>query len=123
MASYDPNVDYSDLIAQEAAKGVNANRQLLAQYEAQRNAKIAAEHLPYRQTAVYTSELGRPLGYYASDVAAHEPVRPKDGLLHCPNVLLTPHVAWATEEALARLSAEVCANLQAFLRGERRNLV
>lgn len=38
------------------------------------------------------------LGYYASDVAAHEPVRPKDGLLHCPNVLLTPHVAWATEE-------------------------
>lgn len=67
MASYDPNVDYSDLIAQEAAKGVNANRQLLAQYEAQRNAKIAAEHLPYRQTAVYTSELGRPLGYYASE--------------------------------------------------------
>ena len=63
------------------------------------------------------------LGYYASDVAAHEPVRPKDELLHCPNVLLTPHVAWATQEALARLSAEVCANLEAFLRGERRNLV
>ena len=63
------------------------------------------------------------LGYYASDVAAHEPVRPKDELLHCPNVLLTPHVAWATQEALARLSAEVCANLEAFLQGERRNLV
>ena len=63
------------------------------------------------------------LGYYASDVAAHEPVRPKDELLHCPNVLLTPHVAWATQEALARLSAEVCANLKAFLQGERRNLV
>ena len=63
------------------------------------------------------------LGYYASDVAAHEPVRPKDGLLHCPNVLLTPHVAWATEEALARLSAEVCANLEAFLQGKKRNLV
>lgn len=63
------------------------------------------------------------LGYYASDVAAHEPVRPKDELLHCPNVLLTPHVAWATQEALARLSAEVCANLEAFLQGEQRNLV
>ena len=63
------------------------------------------------------------LGYYASDVAAHEPVRLKDELLHCPNVLLTPHVAWATQEALARLSAEVCANLEAFLQGERRNLV
>lgn len=63
------------------------------------------------------------LGWYASDVAAHEPVRPKDELLHCPNVLLTPHVAWATQEALARLSAEVCANLEAFLQGKRRNLV
>ena len=67
MATYDPNVDYSDLIAQEAAKGVNANRQLLAQYEAQRNAKITAERLPYAQTSVYTSELGRPLGYYQAE--------------------------------------------------------
>ena len=67
MATYDPGIDYSDLIAQEAAKGVNADRQLLAQYEAQRNAKIAGERLPYAQTAVYTSELGRPLGYYASE--------------------------------------------------------
>ena len=63
MATYDKSVDYSALIAQEAAKGVNANRQLLAQYEAQRNAKITGERLPYAQTAIYTSELGRPLGY------------------------------------------------------------
>ena len=67
MATYDPNVDYSYLIAQEAAKGVNANRQLLAQYEAQRNAKITAERLPYAQTSVYTNELGRPLGYYQAE--------------------------------------------------------
>lgn len=67
MATYDPNVDYSDLIAQEAAKGVNANRQLLAQYEAQRNAKITAERLPYAQTSVYTNKLGRPLGYYQAE--------------------------------------------------------
>ena len=31
--NYDPGVDYSALIAQEAAKGVNANRPLLAAYE------------------------------------------------------------------------------------------
>ena len=67
MATYDPGIDYSDLIAQEAAKGVNSDRQLLAQYEAQRNAKIAGERLPYAQTAVYTSELGRPLGYYGAE--------------------------------------------------------
>ena len=63
------------------------------------------------------------LGFYAADVAAHEPVQPKDPLLRCPNVLLTPHVAWATGEALARLSAEVCTNLEAFLQGKKRNLV
>lgn len=75
------------------------------------------------EAAVCAALKSGQLGYYASDVAAHEPVRPKDELLHCPNVLLTPHVAWATQEALARLSAEVCANLEAFLQGERRNLV
>lgn len=75
------------------------------------------------EAAVCAALKSGQLGYYASDVATHEPVRPKDGLLHCPNVLLTPHVAWATEEALARLSAEVCANLEAFLQGKQRNLV
>ena len=37
--NYDPGVDYSALIAQEAAKGVNANRPLLAAYETARNAR------------------------------------------------------------------------------------
>ena len=81
------------------------------------------EHALVDEAAVCAALKSGHLGYYASDVAAHEPVRPKDELLHCPNVLLTPHVAWATQEALARLSAEVCANLEAFLQGERRNLV
>lgn len=55
-STYDPNVDYSALIAEEAAKGVNANRQLLSQYETQRNAKIAGEGITeYPQTYIYTS--------------------------------------------------------------------
>ena len=36
--NYDPGVDYSALIAQEADKGENANRPLLAAYESARNA-------------------------------------------------------------------------------------
>ena len=63
------------------------------------------------------------LGFYGADAFVHEPLAPSDPLLGCPNVLLTPHVAWATREALARLSSEVCENLRAFLRGESRNLV
>lgn len=62
--SYDPNVDYSDLIAQEAAKGVNANKDLLAQYEAQRNAKIQGMGLNYNQTNIY----GNNGGAYTTDV-------------------------------------------------------
>lgn len=38
-------------------------------------------------------------------------------------LLLTPHMAWASVEARQRLVNEAAANLQAFLRGERRNRV
>lgn len=53
--TYNPNVDYSELIAQEAAKGVNANSSLLAQYESQRNQKIQDQGLGYTQTHIYTN--------------------------------------------------------------------
>lgn len=65
---YDPKVDYSDLIAQEAAKGVNANRNLLAQYEQQRNAKIADQNLNYAQTNIYTNGSGNVTGSTAPNV-------------------------------------------------------
>lgn len=65
---YDPKVDYSDLIAQEAAKGVNANRNLLAQYEQQRNAKIADQNLGYAQTNIYTNGSGNVTGSTAPNV-------------------------------------------------------
>ena len=56
--TYNPGVDYSALIAQEAAKGVNANASLLAQYESQRNQKIADQGLSYSPTYIYTSRNG-----------------------------------------------------------------
>jgi glycerate dehydrogenase len=39
------------------------------------------------------------------------------------NLLVTPHTAWSTREARQRLMAEVKANIEAFLRGEPRNLI
>ena len=65
---YDPKVDYSDLIAQEAAKGVNSNKQLLAQYEQQRNAKIADQNLKYAQTNIYTNGSDSVTGSTAPNV-------------------------------------------------------
>jgi glycerate dehydrogenase len=38
-------------------------------------------------------------------------------------LIVTPHLAWATVEARARLVAESIANVEAWLRGERRNRV
>lgn len=67
MAAYDKNLDYSDLIAAEAAKGINADRALLAELEAARNAKIAGEGLDYAQTNVYTQEFSAPPHYYTAE--------------------------------------------------------
>lgn len=63
------------------------------------------------------------LGGAAIDVLTQEP--PVDGnpLLapDIPNLLVTPHVAWAAREARQRCLDEVTTNIEAFLRGERRN--
>ena len=40
-----------------------------------------------------------------------------------PNLLLTPHVAWAAREARQRCLDEIAANVQDLLSGGRRNRV
>jgi glycerate dehydrogenase len=40
-----------------------------------------------------------------------------------PNLIVTPHTAWAAREARQRCLDELAANVRAFLRGERRNRV
>lgn len=67
-------------------------------------------------------ETGRP-AFFAADVAAAEPLPAQSPLRSHPRVLLTPHVAWTTAEALARLSATVCQNLSSFLQGRAQNIV
>lgn len=63
------------------------------------------------------------LGYYCADVVETEPIAPDSPLLGVPRVILTPHLAWATRECRARLIQETANNIQAWLRGERRNRV
>lgn len=57
------------------------------------------------------------------DVLAVEPPRPENPLLKAKNCLVTPHIAWATRAARARLMETAVANLRAFLRGEPQNVV
>jgi glycerate dehydrogenase len=40
-----------------------------------------------------------------------------------PNFILTPHVAWASHEALQGLADQLVDNIDAFARGVPRNVV
>lgn len=63
------------------------------------------------------------LGGLAVDVVAREPMSPDNPLLSAPNTIITPHMAWATIEARARLIDELYLNIRAFVDGHPRNVV
>jgi glycerate dehydrogenase len=63
------------------------------------------------------------LGGAALDVLAEEPPRHGNPLLALPNVIVTPHVAWASQQSVATLVEQLIANIEAFVAGERRNVV
>lgn len=60
------------------------------------------------------------------DVVTEEPLRhdhPFAGILDHPGFILTPHVAWASEEAIQTLADQLIDNVAAFVQGEPRNIV
>ncbi|MCD4484858.1 D-2-hydroxyacid dehydrogenase [Chromobacterium vaccinii] len=63
------------------------------------------------------------LGGAGFDVLSSEPPSPDNPLLKArlPNLIVTPHVGWASGEAMGRLAAQLVANIEAFARGEKVN--
>jgi glycerate dehydrogenase len=59
----------------------------------------------------------------ALDVVSREPVDAANPLLTARNCLLTPHIAWATREARARLMGVAVENVRSFLEGKPVNVV
>ncbi len=59
------------------------------------------------------------------DVLSEEPPRNGNPLLEVrmPNLIVTPHVAWASCAAMQALADQLVDNLEAFVRGDARNLV
>jgi glycerate dehydrogenase len=59
------------------------------------------------------------------DVLSREPPREGNALLELdlPNLIVTPHVAWASLAAMQTLADQLIDNIEAFVRGEERNLV
>jgi glycerate dehydrogenase len=75
--------------------------------------------------ALVESLRGGDLGGAAIDVLAQEP--PTDGsplfAPDIPNLIVTPHIAWAAFEARQRAVDELALNIEDFLRGGRRGRV
>jgi len=59
---------------------------------------------------------------YGTDVFCTEPCADSP-IAHHPRCVATPHVAWMPEETRDRVIAIAAENIQAFLRGERKNVV
>src|SRR5262249_43535917 len=57
------------------------------------------------------------------DVASREPIEPSNPLLGAPNLVLTPHLAWASLAARRRLMETTARNVEAFLDGAPVNVV
>ena len=57
------------------------------------------------------------------DVLCVEPPAETNPLLSARNCLVTPHIAWATREARARLMDAVAGNISAWISGNPRNVI
>jgi len=65
---------------------------------------------------------GRIAGAGIDVFNAEPPIPADEPLLHAKNALLTPHVAFLSEEAMVRRAHIVFDNLAAYLRGEPENV-
>lgn len=65
------------------------------------------------------------IGGAGFDVLTGEPPREGNPLLDLdlPNFILTPHNAWASREAMQALADQLIDNIEAFVRGEPKNLI
>jgi len=65
------------------------------------------------------------IGGAGFDVLSAEPPRAGNPLLELdlPNLIVTPHVAWSSREAMQALADQLIDNVEAFVQGAPRNVV
>ncbi len=59
----------------------------------------------------------------AVDVVSSEPMKADNPLLGAPNLMITPHMAWASVEARTRLVQTVADNCRSWLEGKGQNVL
>ena len=60
---------------------------------------------------------------FCADVLTEEPPKVENPLLSCENAFITPHIAWASNEARTRLIDVAISNVRAFIEGTSQNVV
>ena len=77
------------------------------------------------EAALVTALESDKLGGAGFDVLGNEPPTLGNPLLELelPNLIVTPHIAWASVEARQRVIDEIVKNIMAFRKGEPRNIV
>lgn len=60
---------------------------------------------------------------FCADVLTEEPPKADNPLLKCENAYITPHIAWASNEARKRLVDVAINNVRAFIEGNPQNVV
>lgn len=63
------------------------------------------------------------VGGAALDVVSSEPITADNPLLKAKNIIITPHISWASHESRSRLMDIAVANLKAFAAGKPQNVV
>lgn len=76
--------------------------------------------------ALYTALTEDYIAGAGLDVTGTEPMKdsnPLSRIMDSSKLIITPHLAWASIEARNRCVFETCRNIEAFLKGENRNIV
>ena len=129
-ADFDTFLDESDIISIHAPLN-DATRRLFSDYAFDRMKNNAYLINMGRgpivdEKALITALNEEKIAGAALDVLEMEPMRRDSVLLEYKDsnrLLITPHIAWATVEARARLMHDVCLNIESFMKGIDRNVI
>ena len=77
------------------------------------------------EKALLNALKSKQIGAAALDVLEDEPATVNHALINYQqdNLIITPHIAWASRESRQRLVNEIANNIQAYLQGEPRNVI
>lgn len=128
--AFDRVIEESDVISLHAPLS-DATRKLIGQPELGRMKRAAILINTARGGLIDAHALrdaisAGTIGGAGIDVLEVEPPKDPDPLLELggrPNVILTPHVAWASAGAMQAVADQVIDNIEAFVRGSPANLV